>query len=112
MFQETFRVPVCLAGIAITSKQRSAIGRRAAIHSSRGRKAGQADLAVHPHMLRHAAGYCLANQGVDTRLIRDFLDMRTSATRHITRHFRRRGWPRFASGSLPPGLFNALVLDW
>jgi type 1 fimbriae regulatory protein FimB len=31
------------------------------------------DLAVRPHMLRHAAGYCLANQGVDTRLIQDFL---------------------------------------
>jgi integrase len=31
------------------------------------------DLPVHPHMLRHAAGYCLANQGVDTRLIQDFL---------------------------------------
>jgi site-specific recombinase XerD len=28
---------------------------------------------VHPHMLRHAAGYMLANQGVDTRLIQDFL---------------------------------------
>ena len=31
------------------------------------------DLAVHPHMLRHAAGYTLANEGVDTRLIQDFL---------------------------------------
>jgi type 1 fimbriae regulatory protein FimB len=28
---------------------------------------------AHPHMLRHAAGYMLANQGVDTRLIQDFL---------------------------------------
>ena len=39
-------------------------------------------LAVHPHMLRHAAGYCLANQGVDTRLIQDFLghaDIRDTA---------------------------------
>ena len=25
---------------------------------------------VHPHMLRHATGYALANQGTDTRLIR------------------------------------------
>jgi integrase len=31
------------------------------------------DVAVHPHMLRHAAGYTLANEGVDTRLIQDFL---------------------------------------
>jgi site-specific recombinase XerD len=28
---------------------------------------------VHPHMLRHAAGYALANAGTDTRLIQDFL---------------------------------------
>lgn len=30
-------------------------------------------LAVHPHMLRHAAGYALANAGTDTRLIQEFL---------------------------------------
>jgi type 1 fimbriae regulatory protein FimB/type 1 fimbriae regulatory protein FimE len=29
---------------------------------------------VHPHMLRHATGYALANEGTDTRLIQDFLD--------------------------------------
>jgi type 1 fimbriae regulatory protein FimB len=28
---------------------------------------------VHPHMLRHATGYTLANDGTDTRLIQDFL---------------------------------------
>ena len=28
---------------------------------------------VHPHMLRHATGYTLANEGTDTRLIQDFL---------------------------------------
>ena len=28
---------------------------------------------VHPHMLRHSAGYMLANTGTDTRLIQDFL---------------------------------------
>ncbi|MCB8878443.1 tyrosine-type recombinase/integrase [Acidisoma silvae] len=28
---------------------------------------------VHPHMLRHSAGYMLANEGHDTRLIQDFL---------------------------------------
>ena len=58
------------------------------------------DLAVHPHMLRHAAGYCLANQGVDTRLIQEFLDMPISATRRTTPRFHRRGWPQCASGSL------------
>jgi type 1 fimbriae regulatory protein FimB len=35
----------------------------------------QADLAVaaHPHMLRHACGFALADQGADTRLIQDYL---------------------------------------
>ena len=28
---------------------------------------------VHPHMLRHATGFMLANEGTDTRLIQDFL---------------------------------------
>lgn len=31
---------------------------------------------VHPHMLRHACGYALADQGVDTRLIQDYLGHR------------------------------------
>jgi type 1 fimbriae regulatory protein FimB len=31
---------------------------------------------VHPHMLRHTCGYALANKGLDTRLIRDYLGHR------------------------------------
>lgn len=31
---------------------------------------------VHPHMLRHACGYFLANKGHDTRLIQDYLGHR------------------------------------
>ena len=30
-------------------------------------------MAVHPHMLRHACGYALADKGADTRLIQDYL---------------------------------------
>ncbi|BDM82876.1 tyrosine recombinase (plasmid) [Acaryochloris marina MBIC10699] len=30
-------------------------------------------IKCHPHMLRHACGYHLANQGLDTRLIQDWL---------------------------------------
>ncbi|HEM8293627.1 tyrosine-type DNA invertase [Providencia vermicola] len=30
-------------------------------------------LNIHPHMLRHACGYALADKGVDTRLIQDYL---------------------------------------
>jgi type 1 fimbriae regulatory protein FimB/type 1 fimbriae regulatory protein FimE len=35
-----------------------------------------ADLAVHPHMLRHSAGYALANKGMDTRSLQHFLGHR------------------------------------
>jgi type 1 fimbriae regulatory protein FimB len=35
--------------------------------------AGLACLNIHPHMLRHACGYDLANRGADTRLIQGFL---------------------------------------
>lgn len=34
------------------------------------------DIKVHPHMLRHACGYELANKGMDTRLIQDYLGHR------------------------------------
>jgi site-specific recombinase XerD len=37
---------------------------------------------VHPHMLRHAAGYMLTNAGFDLRLVQDFLghkDIRMTA---------------------------------
>jgi type 1 fimbriae regulatory protein FimB len=38
--------------------------------------AGLSELNVHPHMLRHAAGYDLANRGIDTRAIQGFLGHR------------------------------------
>jgi site-specific recombinase XerD len=34
------------------------------------------EFRVHPHMLRHSTGYSLANQGIDTRAIQDFLGHR------------------------------------
>ncbi|HAW2412736.1 TPA: tyrosine-type recombinase/integrase [Escherichia coli] len=40
-----------------------------------GRNAGLA-VAVHPHMLRHGCGYALADNGIDTRLIQDYLGHR------------------------------------
>jgi site-specific recombinase XerD len=39
----------------------------------RAAEAAKIGFHVHPHMLRHSAGYALANQGTDTRLIQDFL---------------------------------------
>ena len=43
-----------------------------------GRYGELAGLAVeaHPHMLRHACGFALADQGADTRLIQDYLGHR------------------------------------
>ena len=32
------------------------------------------EFPVHPHMLRHACGYYLANKGIDTRKIQDYLE--------------------------------------
>lgn len=40
-----------------------------------GKKSG-ISIEAHPHMLRHACGYALANLGVDTRLIQDYLGHR------------------------------------
>jgi len=33
-------------------------------------------VAVHPHMLRNACGFALADQGADTRRIQDYLGHR------------------------------------
>ncbi|MBV8967566.1 MAG: tyrosine-type recombinase/integrase [Verrucomicrobia bacterium] len=38
-----------------------------------GRAAGLGNLNLHPHMLRHACGFDLANRGNDTRLIQGYL---------------------------------------
>jgi site-specific recombinase XerD len=39
---------------------------------------------VHPHMLRHACGYALANKGIDTRTLQAYLGHRSinSTTRY------------------------------
>ncbi|HDU8695926.1 TPA: tyrosine-type recombinase/integrase [Morganella morganii subsp. morganii] len=39
-------------------------------------KAANISIAPHPHMLRHACGYSLADLGRDTRLIQDYLGHR------------------------------------
>ncbi|HGM6627011.1 TPA: tyrosine-type DNA invertase [Serratia marcescens] len=41
-------------------------------------------VASHPHMLRHACGFALADRGVDTRLIQDYLGHRN--IRHTVRY--------------------------
>lgn len=42
-------------------------------------KLAQLDVKVHPHMLRHACGYALADLGRDTRIIQDYLGHRNIA---------------------------------
>jgi len=36
-------------------------------------------LPAHPHMLQHACGFALADQGADTRLIQDYWTSKHSA---------------------------------
>ncbi|EAX8478862.1 tyrosine-type recombinase/integrase [Salmonella enterica] len=56
-----------------------------------GKKAG-ISLEVHPHMLRHSCGYALANQGLDTRLIQDYLGHKNI---HHTVHYTASNPARF-----------------
>ncbi|MDI6539864.1 tyrosine-type DNA invertase [Pantoea ananatis] len=55
----------------------------------------RAEMAVvtHPHMLRHACGYTLANEGADTRLIQDYLGHKN--IRH-TVHYTKSNPERFS----------------
>ena len=55
-----------------------------------GRRAGLG--RVHPHMLRHACGYALADKRTDFRLMQDFLGHRNP--RH-TAHYTRTSPARF-----------------
>ncbi|MEQ4958828.1 tyrosine-type DNA invertase [Enterobacter hormaechei] len=48
-----------------------------------GERAGLS-LCSHPHMLRHACGFALADRGIDTRLIQDYLGHRN--IRHTVRY--------------------------
>jgi type 1 fimbriae regulatory protein FimB len=47
-------------------------------------RAGLSKLAVHPHMLRHSAGFSLINRGTGIRVIKDYLghESITSTTRY------------------------------
>ena len=52
-------------------------------------RAGEAagfDMKIHPHMLRHACGFKLANDGVDTRTIQAYLGHKS--IQHTVRYYR------------------------
>ena len=59
------------------SERRSPLSRKTVWLAIRnyGERAGLS-LPAHPHMLRHACGFALADQGADTRLIQDYLGHR------------------------------------
>jgi type 1 fimbriae regulatory protein FimB len=59
------------------SERRQPLSRKTAwvIIQAYGRAAGL-EIVAHPHMLRHACGFALADQGADTRLIQDYLGHR------------------------------------
>lgn len=60
------------------SERRTVLSRKTAWNAIRayGELAGLA-VPSHPHMLRHACGFSLADQGADTRLIQDYLGHKT-----------------------------------
>jgi type 1 fimbriae regulatory protein FimB len=63
--------------VFFVSERRTPLSRKTAWVAIRdyGKKASLA-VPAHPHMLRHACGYALADQGADTRLIQDYLGHR------------------------------------
>ncbi|WNV06490.1 tyrosine-type recombinase/integrase [Candidatus Methylospira mobilis] len=59
------------------SERRGALSRKTAwLAIRRYGAAADLEIAAHPHMLRHACGFALADQGADTRLIQDYLGHR------------------------------------
>jgi integrase len=64
--------PVCLR----VGTRRAAIGARLLPHNRAGGHRGRLGIKAHAHMLRHACGYKLANDGHDTRAIQAYLGHR------------------------------------
>ncbi len=65
----------------------------------RATEAAKLGIKAHPHMLRHACGYALANQGTDTRTLQAYLGHRNiSNTVRYT--------------ELAPNRFRGLWKDW
>ena len=64
-------------GLPLSRSAIAAVVKRAA-------ERAEIELKVHPHMLRHACGYYLANKGVDTRTIQAYLGHK--AIQHTVRY--------------------------
>lgn len=66
--------PKTTMDFVFVSERGSPLTRQSAwrIVSEAGEMAGL-DIEVHPHMLKHSCGFYLANKGLDTRLIQDYM---------------------------------------
>jgi type 1 fimbriae regulatory protein FimB len=58
------------------SEQRTPLHRTSVNYLLKTASAAALPFMAHPHMLRHACGFALADQGADTRLIQDYLGHR------------------------------------
>ena len=63
--------PISERGVPFSKRGFQAMVERAA-------KAAGFEMKIHPHMLRHACGFKLANEGVDTRTIQAYLGHRSN----------------------------------
>lgn len=82
--RETWQKPI-LPEILFISTRGTPLSRQQAwrIVRNSGERSGL-NTSTHPHMLRHACGYELAERGTDTRLIQDYLGHRN--IRHTVRY--------------------------
>jgi site-specific recombinase XerD len=70
-------------------------------------RAGEAagfDMKIHPHMLRHACGFKLANDGVDTRTIQAYLGHKQSSIQCATPNWHRLGSKAYSGTDRTRGL--------
>jgi type 1 fimbriae regulatory protein FimB len=75
LIEHTKMKPPCRA--FFISERRTALSRKRAWAAIRDYgELAWLPLPAHPHMLRHACGFALADQGADTRLIQDYLGHR------------------------------------
>ena len=67
----------------------------------RATEAAGLEIKAHPHMLRHACGYALANQGTDTRTLQAYLGHRNISNTVRYTELGTEPLPRFVEGLSP-----------
>ena len=69
--------------------------------------AAKLQFKVHPHMLRHACGYALANKGHDTRAVQAYLGHRNIQHTAATLNYRLPGSSIFGARQIRLARFNS-----